>query len=194
MNKLIGRLVLLAVLVLAAVVYYLKYPDVRTWVDTNAPAVKQAMLPVVAQWDAHFPPAVPTPAAAPPASDTATADATTPAPAAPQTASPSTAAAIQGVPAPQSNVVDLAQLSQSRAEWPKTLTLKKDVEFPAVLDGKVVGSVKAPAGTQALLIVIKGNQAGVEYQGGGAMVDIADTDLIERVQSSRHAGVAVGGR
>jgi len=186
MKKLIGRLVFLAVLVLAAFVYYLKYPDVRAWVDTNAPAVKQVLAPVVAQWDERFP-SVPAPTPVAVASDTMNA-AATPAPAAPQPSATPVAAVPPAAPAPQSNVVDVAQLSQSRNEWPKTVSLKKIVVFPAVLDGKVVGSVNAPAGTQVQLVEIKGDKAGVEYQGGGALVDIADTDLIEQVQSSRHAG------
>jgi hypothetical protein len=61
--------------------------------------------------------------------------------------------------------------------------------FPAVLNGKVVGSIQAPAGTQGHLIVIKDGKAGVEYQGGGAMVQITDTDLIERVRASRQASL-----
>jgi len=90
---------------------------------------------------------------------------------------------------PQNENVDVAQLSHTRNEWPKFLSLKKIVEFPAVLDGKVVGSVKAAAGTQAQLVMFQGDKVGLEYQGGGAMVEIADTDLIERVQSSRHASI-----
>ena len=39
------------------------------------------------------------------------------------------------------------------------------------------------------LIVIKDGKAGVEFQGGGAMVEIGDTDLIERVQANRHASL-----
>lgn len=190
MKKLIGYLVLLAVLALAGFVYYLKYPDVREWVDVNVPIVKKVAAPVIAQWDQRFPQP---PAAAPAdmAPDKTDAAAASPSPGqpavAPQTSAPAPAVA-GSTPAPVSDTVDIAQLSQSRNEWPKQVVLKKEVEFPAVLDGKVVGSVKAPAGTQALLIVIQAGKAGVEYQGGGAMVDIADTNLIEQVQSSRHAG------
>ncbi|MGB8356412.1 MAG: hypothetical protein WCD79_21115 [Chthoniobacteraceae bacterium] len=188
MKKLIGNLVLLAVLALAGFVYYLKYPDVRAWVDANVPIVKKVAAPVIAQWDQRFPQP---PAAAPAdvAPDKTDVAAASPSPAvAPQTSAPSAAVAVS-TPAPVSDTVDIAQLSQSRNEWPKQVVLKKEVEFPAVLDGKVVGSVKAPAGTQALLIVIQAGKAGVEYQGGGAMVDIADTNLIEQVQSNRHAGI-----
>ena len=184
-KKLVGRLVLVASLLLAGFVYYLKYPDFRAWVDTNAPVVKQVTGPVVAQWDAHFSPA-PVAAPAPVAEPAKISAAATPE-AAPQPAATPLAAIAEATPQPQSDIVDVAQLSQSRNEWPKLVSLKKIVEFPAVLDGKVVGTIKAPAGTQAQLVMIQGGKAGLEYQGGGAMVDIADTDLIERVQSSRHA-------
>ena len=184
-KKLVGRLVLVASLVLAGFVYYLKYPDFRAWVDTNAPVVKQVTGPVVAQWDEHFSPA---PAPAPVAETPAKISAAATPEAAPQPAATPLATVAEATPQPRSDTVDLAQLSQSRNEWPKLVSLKKIVEFPAVMDGKVVGSIKAPAGTQAQLVVIQGNKAGVEYQGGGAMVDIVDTDLIEQVQSSRHLG------
>jgi hypothetical protein len=87
---------------------------------------------------------------------------------------------------PDHNQVNLESLSRARDQWPKTITLKKAVTFPAVLEGRVVGSVKALPGTQANLILIRNGKAGVEYQGGGAMVDVSDTDLIERVLANRH--------
>lgn len=88
--------------------------------------------------------------------------------------------------APADNAVDLAALSNTPSEWPKTVELKGAVEFPAVLDGRVVGKVKAPPGVHARLVVIRGNKLGVEYQGGGAMVDVSETDLIQQVLAGRH--------
>jgi hypothetical protein len=100
------------------------------------------------------------------------------------------AAVVEMTPPPQNDNVDMAQLSQTRKEWPQLVSLKKIVEFPAVMDGKVVGKVKAPEGTQVQLVMIQGDKVGLEYQEGGAMVEIADTDLIELVQNSRHASNA----
>jgi len=179
-NKLLGRAVLVAALALCALVYYLKSPAVRRWVDARAPAVKQWIGPLVAKWDERFPQAPePSPTVEAPANPVAAAM-----PAQEPTAVPSSTPVVGNAePAPpRKEDVDLAQLSQSHSKWPKAVTLKKPVEFPAVLDGKIVGNVKAPAGVEARLVMMKGTQVGVEYQGGGAMVDVADTDLIERVQ------------
>jgi len=65
--------------------------------------------------------------------------------------------------APRNESVDLAQLSQSRSKWPKAVILKKPVEFPAVMDGKIIGNVKSPAGVEVRLVMMKGTQVGVEY-------------------------------
>ena len=178
-NKLLARTVLVAALALCALVYYLKSPDVRAWVDAKAPVVKQWIGPLVAKWDQRFPMASePAPVVAAPKPIAAATSAQEPA-AAPS----STPVAEKAEPAtPRNEDVDLAQLSQSRSKWPKAVTLKKPVEFPAVMDGKIIGNVKSPAGVEARLVMMRGTQVGVEYQGGGAMVDIADTDLIERVQ------------
>jgi len=65
--------------------------------------------------------------------------------------------------------------------WPKTLALKKPCEFPAVLDGKKVGTVTAPAGSQVELVDVKNGRLGVKYQGGGAWLLPDATDLKQRV-------------
>lgn len=186
-NKLFARIVLAAALALCALVYYLKSPDVRAWVDAKAPAVKQWIGPLVGKWDERFSsaaaavPVIETPinpvvavAAATPKTEVVPAPSAIPIP-----------ASVEATPAPRSEDVDLALLSHSPAEWPKMVMLKQVVEFPAVLDGKVIGSLKAPAGAQARLVMIRGKQAGLEYQGGGAMVDISETDLIEEVLAAR---------
>ena len=65
--------------------------------------------------------------------------------------------------------------------WPKTLALMKPSEFPAVLDGKKVGTVTAPAGAQVELVDVKNGRLGVKFQGGGAWLLPDATDLKQRV-------------
>jgi len=170
LNKLFARTLLVASLLLAAYVYYLKYPTFHQWVDTNVLKRTAQDQQSVSQPDSSPTPAPVSVAKQPEA------------PAAIPEAAPSVAAAAA---TPRSTTVDLAQLSQSRTEWPKTLTLKKETEFPAVMDGKVVGNVKVPEGTQVALVIIKDGKVGVEYNGGGTMVDAADTNLTEEVLAAR---------
>ena len=53
-----------------------------------------------------------------------------------------------------------------------------------MVDGKVVGSLKAPVGSETNLKAIKDGKVGVEYQGGGAWLAVGDTDLEARVMGS----------
>ena len=171
---------------MCAYAYYLKFPAVREWVDAKLPVVKELNVKIVALWTRDNNPSqspTPVPETAPqPVSAAVPAEVAAMPEATPQDAEKPAAT-------PPPDTVDVTQLSQSRAEWPKVVSLKRAVGFPAVLNGKVVGSVKTPAGTQAHLIVIKDDKAGVEYQGGGAMVEISDIDLIERVRASRQANL-----
>jgi hypothetical protein len=171
--------ILIVALLLAAVgfVAYLRIPIVQDSVNTRLPQLKQPLTNLAVTL--HQMP-----------DSGSTTDSTTSsqpnAPAAPgsnATNDPATTAP-SSAPA-QSGTLDLAQLSQSRLQWPKSVTLKKAVQFPAVLDGKIVGNVQAPAGSQAHLVLIKDGKLGLEYQGGGAMVDVNDTDLADIVLASR---------
>jgi hypothetical protein len=82
-------------------------------------------------------------------------------------------------------VFSLAKLEQDPSLWPKKVSIKKETTFPAVVDGKVVGSLKAPVGSEANLKLIKDGKVGVEYQGGGAWLAVGDTDLEARVMGGR---------
>jgi hypothetical protein len=77
-------------------------------------------------------------------------------------------------------VFDLQVLERDPAHWPKKVVLKKAVTFPAVVDGKVVGTVIAPIGAEANLKAIKDGKVGLEYEGGGAWLPAGDTDLASR--------------
>src|SRR5262249_777060 len=83
-------------------------------------------------------------------------------------------------PRPEFN---LQQLAADPAQWPKKVSLKKATSFPAVVGGKVVGSLIAPAGSEANLKGIRDGQLGIEYQGGGAWLPVEDTDLKARVMA-----------
>ena len=166
-------------------VYYYKYPDVRARVDAKLPVAKEIHAGIVSALHLDDTPSQ-APVAAPPAP---VQPAPTPGVSAVPAATPAATPAAVAVPQPTPDTVDLTQLVRSKAEWPKLVSLKKVVEFPAVMDGKVIGKVQSPVGAQVQLILIQDGKAGVEFQGGGAMVEIGDTDLIERVQASRHASV-----
>jgi hypothetical protein len=85
-----------------------------------------------------------------------------------------------GTPEPFS----LQKLANNPALWPKKITLRKAVTFPAVVNGKVVGDLIAPVGSEANLKAIKDGKIGVEYQGGGAWLNVEDTDLVARVTAN----------
>ena len=64
------------------------------------------------------------------------------------------------------------------------MKLRKPTEFTAVANGKKVGMVQLPAGTETHLVKVNGQQLGLEYQGGGAWVPLAETDLLDHVKIS----------
>ena len=89
----------------------------------------------------------------------------------------------------QASEVDLKALSLSPGSWPKTVIIKQSATFPALLNGKVVGSVVLPKGTMLRLIAVRGENVTVEYQGVRQVMAARSTNLIELVASSiRPAG------
>jgi len=78
--------------------------------------------------------------------------------------------------------VDLETLAANQGDWPKKLRLRKPVPFPAVIDGKVVGELTAPAGTEVTLRRVNREKIGVEYKGGGGWIAPEDTDIRQRLQ------------
>jgi hypothetical protein len=81
-------------------------------------------------------------------------------------------------------VFNLAIFSAHPERWPRSIAIKVETKFPAVINDKVVGSVRAPAGSEVHLKKVENGKLGVEYRGGGAWVAPEATDLIERVQAS----------
>ncbi len=110
----------------------------------------------------------------------------TPAPAitkGPEAVSPTAPVApVQASATPAPVAADFQTIAADRTKWPKKVALTKAVTFPAVLNGKIVGSLVAPAGTEANLVQITGGKLGLEFNGGGASVPVGETDFLRRVQ------------
>jgi hypothetical protein len=84
-------------------------------------------------------------------------------------------------PPPASGVApDLQTIASNRALWPKTVKLTRAATFPAVSNGKIVGSLIAPAGSEVILHSIKDGKVGLEFNGGGAWLPVDQTDLLAR--------------
>jgi hypothetical protein len=167
-------------LLLLAFAYYVKVPSFRDVVDRHFPWAKE-----------HLAQFIPEPTVVMVKDPVKPAD-TEPAPTNPDDAPPAKASAgapkkkdkTKSTPAPETHEEPLTmeRFAASPSLWPKKVKLRKTTEFPAVLNGKVVGKVQAPAGTEANLRLIKDQQLGVEFQGGGAWVPIAETDLMDQVK------------
>lgn len=96
--------------------------------------------------------------------------------AAPSTPPPAT-------PALAPAVFDLQKLSADPSRWPKKVALAKPATFAAMLNGKPVGSIVVPAGSEATLKAIQDGKLGLEFNGGGAWLAVEDTDLVKRVMA-----------
>ncbi|HXX41828.1 MAG TPA: alpha-amylase family glycosyl hydrolase, partial [Chthoniobacterales bacterium] len=76
----------------------------------------------------------------------------------------------------------IAWLIGHREHWPKEVILRAAVEFPAVSGGKMVGSLRVPAGVAVKVNEIAGNEIEADYFGGTRRVPITDTDLLVRAR------------
>jgi len=157
-------LVPLLLILIAGFVYYAKYHWARAWVDERFPWVKENV-------GSHLPSLV---INVGPDGQPVDANASGSAP--------------QEVPATAPYIssergVDLTKLAADPASWPKTVKLKKAREFPAVVDGKAVGKIQAPSGSETRLVTIQSGRLGLEFRGGGAWVAPEETDLSERLQN-----------
>jgi hypothetical protein len=168
----LGLLAPIALIVIAGCVYYAKYHWARAWVDERFPWVKENIgnrlpsLVITVGPDGQPIDSI--------ASGSATQEKRT--------------SASQEKQAPTANisddrVIDLSKLAADRASWPKTVKLKKARDFPAVVDGKTIGKIKAPSGSETRLVAIQSGRLGVEFRGGGAWVAPEETDLSERIQN-----------
>lgn len=105
---------------------------------------------------------------------------------------PAVAAAPVTAPTPvASSGINLAALAASRANWPKTLQLTESVSFPAVMDGKIIGAIKAGPGTIVKLVNVDPNYLVIEYQNATQHVPAASTDLSLRLQAAAQSAPAI---
>jgi len=79
----------------------------------------------------------------------------------------------------EARVFDPAKLAANPAAWPKSVHLKQDAMFPAVVDGRSVGTVNVLAGTAVKLVQIAGENVTLDYQGGRKEFSWKGTDLEE---------------
>ena len=87
--------------------------------------------------------------------------------------------------------MSMAQIAANRLLWPKTVSIKKEIEFPAVCNGKAVGKLNVPAGTEVKVISVTADKVGVVFSpdgtmanAGGAWLSAADTDILARVRKT----------
>lgn len=92
------------------------------------------------------------------------------------------ATAGQSSPTPQATPINLKTLTAIPSGWPKTVHLKTPIDFPVVIGGKSVGSVRLPAGTEAKLTGIKNGIIALEHQGSTVWHSPEETDLMEKLQ------------
>ena len=78
----------------------------------------------------------------------------------------------------------LPWLIEHKEYWPNEIVLREPLEFPAVSNGKSVGSVKVMAGTAVKVLEITREEVTAEYMGGQRRVVIAATDLPARAEAA----------
>jgi hypothetical protein len=160
---------------LIVVAYYLKVPAFRDAVNTRFPWAKEHLSRFVPPPEVVIirdPPKAPVemPLEEPPRSLPSIVN------------TPSRTPPLAATPKSRERAMTLRDFTADPSLWPKTVRLLRAIEFPAVLDRKVIGKIRAPAGTEARLVTVKDQQVGVEYRGGGAWVSIGETDLMERAR------------
>ncbi len=73
----------------------------------------------------------------------------------------------------------IQKLLASPELWPREVTLAQDTEFPAVLNGNLVGKVKVNAGAKVGLRAVEADAVEVEFRGGKAKLPHNATDLAQ---------------
>lgn len=187
----------LSVVFLAAV-YYIKVPEVQKAVDARTPLahnllggfISDPKPKVIIQHGEQDPtfakskptqpaqPALPPKALATPAPSVAK----VPEPVAPTVVPEPAVAPPPSTPAPAATV-DWQKMVSEKLKLPAKVVLTKPATFAAVLNGKIVGSLVAPAGSEANIVQVKGDKLGLEFNGGGGWVPAAETDLLARLGS-----------
>ena len=159
-------------------------PQLAASAPPATPQVAVSAPPATPQVAASAPPATPQVAAsAPPATPQVAASMP---PATPQVAAsmPSATPQLASTPAPAPMGFNLSALAASPGDWPQTIILAQAVIFPAIIDGKTVGEVKANPGTPVKLVNMEAGQLVVEFQGGAQRVPVDATNLVQSVEAA----------
>lgn len=78
----------------------------------------------------------------------------------------------------------LPWLVDHKEYWPEEVILSEPAEFPAVSNGKVVGSLKVPAGSAVKVVEINRQEVVADFMGGHGRVPITATDLPARAEAA----------
>lgn len=164
---------------------YVKKPGARDFIDQKFPWVKETIGKYAPPFEVRVvkvSPPTPVPATETRPLEERSAFAAPPATPPP----PPVAEKTSSAPVVKPDTFDIEKVCADPTRWPKAVRLKAPVDFPAVLEGKVVGKLRAAAGTEARVVKVSGGKVGVEYHGGGAWLDFDRTDFIERARGHWH--------
>ena len=81
--------------------------------------------------------------------------------------------------------IDLGEVSANPDDWPSVVTLVKARDFPAMFNGKVVGSIRVPAGAPLKLAQVTPTVLRIEYKGVQHTIPESSTDLRQRIVAAR---------
>jgi hypothetical protein len=87
--------------------------------------------------------------------------------------------------------LDLATVAVSPALWPPKVALLQPFSFPILLNGRVAGQARAPAGTLLRLVRINGQEVEIEFQNVRHSIPALSTDLMQRALQRLQTGASV---
>jgi hypothetical protein len=102
------------------------------------------------------------------------------------TATPRPAAGEQAAPKSTKPIaaLTLEEVVRQPKVWPNYVTLKKDYNFPLVMDGRTIGSAKVTAGSRVKVIAVHLEAMVVDFNGNRINVPADDTDLLAQVNKA----------
>jgi hypothetical protein len=78
-------------------------------------------------------------------------------------------------------LLDMADLEKHPDRWISPIRLTKPLVFPAISNGRSVGSVEAPAGSAVELISVTGGKLRLRYVNGEILAPVDFTDLASQI-------------
>jgi len=81
-------------------------------------------------------------------------------------------------------------LLEHKDYWPKEVVLKEAVNFPAVFNGKVIGTTQVPAGGKIVVVNLEPGWVNGSYSGGRQRIAVDITDLRQRAKSALQKAIA----